>query len=115
MWDRFVTIINEAVEHCVPVSRNKWKCGIWMTRKAMRARKGKMRMWERYKESKITTITEYKRIMNKAMKEYRKAKRKYERALVEDIKKNPRHSTHTCDLKAKRRMSLVLLKMTIMY
>ena len=62
-----------------------------MTRKAMRARKGKMRMWGRYKESKsYNDYTGYKRIMNKATKEYRKAKRKYERTLVEDIKKNPK-------------------------
>jgi len=50
-----------------------------------------MKMWERYKESRsYNDYTEYKRVLYKATKEYRKAKRKYERALVNDIKKNPK-------------------------
>jgi len=39
MWDRLVNTIDEAVERfvVVPVSKNKRKRGIWMTRKALRA------------------------------------------------------------------------------
>jgi len=48
-------------------------------------------MWERYKESRsYNDYTEYKRVLNKATKEYSKAKRKYERALINDFKKNPK-------------------------
>jgi len=62
-----------------------------MTRKLLRARRNKMRMWERYKESRsYNDYTEYNRVLNKATNEYRTAKRKYEMALVNDIKKNPK-------------------------
>jgi len=91
MWDRYVNALNEAVERFVPVGKKKRRCGIWITRKALRARKNKMRMWERYKESiSYNDYTEYKRVLNKATKDYRKAKRKYERALINDIKRIPK-------------------------
>jgi len=92
MWDRFVNTINEAVIRFVPVSENKRRCGIWITRKASRARRNKM-MWERYKESKsYNDYTEYKRVLNKATKEYRKAKvRKYERTMI--LKRIPKLSS----------------------
>ena len=43
VWERFVNIINnniinEAVDNFVPISKKKRKCGMWMTRNAMRAR-----------------------------------------------------------------------------
>ena len=50
-----------------------------------------MKMWSKYKESKTyNDWIEYKRVSNKAVKEYRKAKRKFEKKLVNNIKTNPK-------------------------
>jgi len=67
MWDRFVITL------LMKQSKDSYKrrCGIWMTRKALRARRNKMRMWERYssKESRsYNDYTEYNRVLNKATK-----------------------------------------------
>jgi len=60
MWNRFVNTIYEAVKRFVAVSKSKRRCGIWMTRKAMRVQINKMRMWERHKELRsYNDYTEY--------------------------------------------------------
>jgi hypothetical protein len=91
MWIRFSSIMNEAIELFVPKS-GKGKSNVqWMNRKALRARKNKMKMWTKYKESKTyNNWIEYKRVSNKAVKEYRKAKRKFEKKLVNNIRNNPK-------------------------
>src|SRR5664279_3605844 len=48
-------------------------------------------MWVRYRQSKTyNDLVEYKRAQNKATKEYKKAKRKFERSMAKDVKSNPR-------------------------
>jgi hypothetical protein len=72
--------MNEALELFVPKSSSNSKKNVqWMNRKALRARKNKMKLWTKYKESKTyNDWIEYKRVSNKAVKEYRKAKKKFE-------------------------------------
>ena len=48
-------------------------------------------MWIRYRESQsYNDLVEYRIAQNKAVKEYRKTKREFERNLAKNIKSNPR-------------------------
>jgi hypothetical protein len=48
-------------------------------------------MWIKYRNSReYKDLVEYKKVQNKAVKEYRKAKRNFERKLAKDIKVNPK-------------------------
>ena len=63
----------------------------WMNRVAKSTRKYKSRMWVRYRQSRsYNDLIEYKIAQNKAVKEYRKAKRQFEKKLAKDIKNNPK-------------------------
>ena len=81
MWIRFSSIMNEAVELFVPKSSSNGKKNVqWMNGKALRARKNKMKLWTKYKDSKTyNDWIESKRVSNKAVKEYRKAEKKFEK------------------------------------
>ena len=49
-------------------------------------------MWIRYRESQsYKDLVEYRIAQNKAVNEYRKAKREFERNLAKNIKSNPNH------------------------
>ena len=92
MWQKFCSIINQAIDLFVPLGYNKTrKNPSWMNKSANSARKYKTRMWDRYRQSKsYNDLVEYKIAQNKAVKEYRKAKRQFERKLAKDIKSNPK-------------------------
>jgi hypothetical protein len=48
-------------------------------------------MWIKYRSSReYKDLVEYKKVQNKAVKEYRKAQRNFERKLAKDIKVNPK-------------------------
>lgn len=48
-------------------------------------------MWKTYRESKkYIDYLEYKHAQNKAVKEYRKAKKQFEKSLAKNINKNPK-------------------------
>ena len=96
MWIRLSSIMYEAIELFVPKScSNGKKIVQWMDRKALRASKNKMKLWTKYKESKTyNDWIEYKRVSNKAVKEYRKAKKKFEeKNLLLALKTIQSHST----------------------
>ena len=62
-----------------------------MNRNAKAAMKYKSRMWLRYRQSKsYNDMVEYKIAQRKAVKEYKKAKKQFERKLAKDIKTNPK-------------------------
>jgi len=92
MWNTFSNTLNTAIERFVPMKEYKVRrYPQWMTRSARRAQKYKSRMWIRYRESKAyNDLVEYKRAQNKAVSEFRRAKRTFERKLVKNIKENPR-------------------------
>jgi hypothetical protein len=63
----------------------------WMNKAAKAARNQKSKMWIKYRNSRqYKDLVEYKKVQNKAVKEYRKAKRNFERKLAKDIKVNPK-------------------------
>ena len=62
-----------------------------MNGNAKAAMKYKSRMWLRYRQSKsYNDMVEYKIAQRKAVKEYKKAKKQFERKLAKDIKTNPK-------------------------
>jgi len=72
MWIRFSSIVDEATELFVQKCDKHKKSIQCMNRKAMRARKNKMSMWTKYKESRsYNDWIKYKRVSNRAVKETR--------------------------------------------
>jgi len=62
-----------------------------MNKSVNSARKYESRIWNIYRQSKsYNDLLEYKIAQNKAVKEYRKAKHKFERKLSRDIMSNPK-------------------------
>ena len=92
MWQKFCSIINQAIDLFVPLGFNKTrKNPSWMNKSANSARKYKTKMLDRYRQSKsYNDLVEYKIAQNKAVKEYSKAKKQFERKLAKDIKSNPK-------------------------
>lgn len=91
-WNKFCSIIDTAVEKFVPLGYAKSKkYPRWMNKTAKAARKYKSKMWIAYRASDTyNDLVEYKRAQNKAVKEYRKAKRQFEKKLAKDVKQNPK-------------------------
>ena len=98
VWNKFCEIVNLAVKKFVPLGYNKSKkFPKWMNKSAKVARHYKSRMWIRYRESQANdksqvynNYCEYKRAQNKAVKEYKKSKRQFEKRLARDMKNNPK-------------------------
>jgi hypothetical protein len=84
--------MNLAVEKFVPLGNRKTqKYPKWMSRDARHVQNYKSKMWIRYRKSRTyDDLVEYKRAQNKAVKQYRKAKRKFEKKLSFDVKANPK-------------------------
>jgi hypothetical protein len=80
------------VKKFVPVGKaQSKKYPRWMNKAAKAARNQKSKMWIKYRNSReYKDLVEYKKVQNKAVKEYRKAKRNFERKLAKDIKVNPK-------------------------
>jgi hypothetical protein len=91
-WERFCSLIKVAISKYVPLGYNaSKKCPKWMNRKAKSARNCKSKLWIKYRQSKsYNDLVEYKRAQNKAVKEYRKAKKQFEKKMAKDIKCNPK-------------------------
>jgi len=89
MWHKFCSFTDQAIKMFVPLGYNKSrKNPRWMNRVAKSARNFKFRMWVRYRQSRTySDLSEYKIAQNKAVKEYRKAKRQFEKKLA---KSNPK-------------------------
>jgi hypothetical protein len=62
-----------------------------MNKAAKVARNQKSKMWIKYRNSReYKDLVEYKKVQNKAVKEFTMAKRNFERKLAKDIKVNPK-------------------------
>jgi endonuclease/exonuclease/phosphatase family metal-dependent hydrolase len=92
IWSKFCHFIEKAIDQFVPLGHSKSKkAPKWMNRNAKAAMKYKSRMWLRYRQSKsYNDMVEYKIAQRKAVKEYKKAKKQFERKLAKDIKINPK-------------------------
>jgi hypothetical protein len=91
-WKKFCLVIEIAVKKFVPIGNaQSKKYSRWMNKAAMIARNQKSKMWIKYRNSReYKDLVEYKKVQNKAVNEYRKAKRNFERKLAKDIKVNPK-------------------------
>ena len=92
MWEKFNEIVLSAIDKFVPIRSNKkFKHPRWMTKKARKARKRKAKMWKRFKASKTyNDEVEYKKSLNIATSEYKKAVYNFETNLAKDVKQNPK-------------------------
>ena len=86
-WEKFCSIMTLAVDKYVPLAVQKSKKFLkWMNKRTKSARKYKTKMWKKYRQSnEYNDKVEYKRAQNKAVKEYRKAKRNFERSLAKSV------------------------------
>jgi endonuclease/exonuclease/phosphatase family metal-dependent hydrolase len=91
-WKKFCSVIEIAVKKSVPIGKaQSKKYPRWMNKTAKAATNQKSKMWIKYRNSReYKDLVEYKKVQNKAVKEYRKAKRNFERKLAKDIKVNPK-------------------------
>ena len=114
MWAKFCSVLNDAVLMFVPLGKNRKNNNPrWMTRRAMRYRKYKSVMWKRYQLSKsYNDCIEYKHTLNKATKEYKKAKKSLEKKLAKNIKKDTKSFYSYVKSKTKVKESVGPLKNT---
>ena len=91
-WKLFRGAVDTAVKMFVPVETNKQrKFPKWMNRKAKRARNVKIKLYRKYKDTgTYNDFVEYKNARNRATREFRNAKRSFEKRLCENIKNNPK-------------------------
>ena len=90
-FEAFQHMMEECVQRFIPEKSRRRKKRPWFTRKVERARRKKYHLWKKYQETKEYHIyTSYKRQMNKATKELRKAKRRFEKKLSQKIKDDPK-------------------------
>ena len=88
MWTVFKEKMDEGVTSFIPTRTNySKKKQKWMTKTAMKAIKNKYHLWKKFSESSnYQDYVEYKKALNKATNEIRKAKRNFEVKLAENIK-----------------------------
>jgi hypothetical protein len=100
-WQKFCAIIESAVQKFVPLGyANSKKYPKWMNKVTRAARKHKFNMWTKYRQSRSSNdLTEYKKAQNRAVREYRKAKRQFEKKLAKDIQHNPKSFMHMFGLR----------------
>ena len=91
-WTSFCNIITEAINLFIPVVEGqKLRFPKWLNREARNARKHKAKMWKQYKISQSNSdYLQYKKALNEATKQYKKAKKRFEHKIAVDISKNPR-------------------------
>ena len=93
-WDFVKEVIDRETESCVPKKRRRTGCRpLWMTRNVMRLIRKKRRVWRWYTTSAYSSrdhaeFQAYKKIQDQVKKDVRLAKRKFERKLAKDAKKN---------------------------
>jgi hypothetical protein len=92
MEKKIFSVIEIAVKKSVPIGKaQSKKYPRWMNKAAKAARNQKSKMWIKYINSReYKDLVEYKKVQNKAVKVYGRAKRNFERKLAMDIKVNPK-------------------------
>ena len=90
MWLEFRSIVDELKEKHVPrFTGNRRRKQKWMDYGACKAVKKKYKAWKRFTDTPgYQSYVEFKRARNRATTELRRAKRKFEEKLTEDIKKD---------------------------
>ena len=89
MWSTFKSTIEDVKRRYIPKKGRckKKKKAVWMDTQATRACKKKYRLWRRFQRSKsYGDYLAYKSALKRANKEVRRAKRKFEKKIADNIK-----------------------------
>ena len=91
-WDFLKQTLDTATEHCIPKKKRRVSHKpIWMTRNVLRVVRKKRRLWKTYTTTNdYAEFQAYKHVENEVKKAVRNAKRKFERTLAKNAKKNPK-------------------------
>ena len=92
MWLKFKDSLSQAQDECVPKkARRTGSKPIWMNRSILRVIRKKRRLWRVYsKTSDYQAYVKYKEVEQTVRKAVRRAKKKFERKLAANAKKDPK-------------------------
>ena len=91
-WNLFKTRLHKSMDEFIPTkTRRTDDKPLWMNNNIMRLIRKKRRLWNRYKTTKdYTEYHSYLEVQKTVARVIRAAKKKFERKLAKNIKKNPR-------------------------
>ena len=91
-WEVFKLKMEKAQDAAIPKKmRRVGSRPVWMTKNVMRVIRKKRRLWKKYKESKdYEEYKAYKAVEKKVKDSVRNAKKRFEKNLAKDVKKNPK-------------------------
>ena len=91
-WNLFKEILSNAIAECIPLkARRSSTKPMWMNRNIMRVIRKKRRLWRHFKTTGAhTEYQAYLAVQKSVAKIIRAAKKKLERNLAKNMKKNPR-------------------------
>jgi len=89
-WERLRNILHNLVKEYVPlVYRRTYSKPVWANNSALEAIKAKQKTWSHYRKG-LCNLEAFKQSEKNTKKIIQKAKRKFERAIAKEAKKNPR-------------------------
>ena len=111
-WDEFIRIYDEAVKIYVPKGRDNYKKGReWYNRRCDKARKGKIRTWNKWrKERTENRWREYIEARNESVRVMREEKYNYEKDIINKCKKEPKLFYRHVNNKMKKQEGITRLK-----
>lgn len=111
-WDKFKERLAKAQDNAVPKKRRRINSKpIWMTKNTIRVIRKKRRLWKVYRETKDhAEYTAYKKVEKEVKDAVRKAKKKFERNLAKDARRNPKAFYSYLKSKTSNRQSVGPLK-----
>lgn len=111
-WLKFKERLVKAQESAVPMKRRQVSNKpIWMTKNTLRTIRKKRRLWKVYRETKDhAEYLAYKNMEKEVKDAVRKAKKKFERKLAKDARKNPKAFYTYLKLRTSNRQSVGPLK-----
>ena len=111
-WEVFKLKMEKAQDAAIPKKmRRVGSRPVWMTKNVMRVIRKKRRLWKNYKESKdYEEYMAYKTVEKKVKDSVRNAKKRFEKNLAKDVKKNPKAFYSYLKSKTSNRQSVGPLK-----
>lgn len=116
-WDLFQSEMNKAIQQCIPKSKANGnpanKKPMWMSTRALIKVRKKHKAWQRYMETREgSAYKAYARARNQARNEVRRAIKKFEQSIANDIKSNPKKFWAYTNSKLKSRREIPQLEKT---
>ena len=111
-WDLFKNTLTDGMNACIPQKdRRTSDQPLWMNQNIMRILRKKRRLWRWYKTTKDhAEYQAYLAVQKTVAKTIRAAKRKFERKIAKNFKKNPRQFYSHLNKKMKSRVQVGPLK-----